>query len=132
VLSKVSFGVLLEEGHPLLGEYSPEEGPLLKVFVSQDPQRLNARLSVTAGREAGEVVFKIDTNYFLFIERAELRIFDEDYEELKTVEMEKPIALRYAVDLDDLPLGEKCYYQLSVYDKDGREDRTGVGEMDID
>lgn len=131
ILTKVSFGVKLPpEAEPQ--EQTTEEGPLLKVSVSQDPVLLKPRLQVSAKQIEDKIVFNIDTNYFLFIERADLYIYDKNYKKIKTLLLEKPLPSKYEMKIEDLPDKEGIYYyQLSVYDKKGRQNRTGLGTLQI-
>jgi len=144
ILTKVSFGLrpygpIGPEGvrlqTPEVGSQK-SDGPLLKVFASQDPVILKPRLAVSALQDKDNVIFTIDCNYFLFVEKSILTIYDESYKKIRSVELAKPIPFKYTLRLSDLVKKnrtdqEAYYYQLSVYGKDGREDRTGVGRLVI-
>ncbi|GAG14452.1 unnamed protein product, partial [marine sediment metagenome] len=131
VLTKVSFGVKLPP-QTQLQDQSKEEGPLLKVSITQDPVLLKPRLQVTAEKIEDNITFTIDCNYFLFIERSILTIYDNNYKKIKTITLPKPIPSKYTLPIKDLPPNQETfYYQLSVYDKHNKEDRTGVGSLEL-
>jgi hypothetical protein len=141
ILSKISFGVKYSESHPREGG-DPEsldsrvrgnDKPLLKVSLSQDPSALAPRLSVSSRQEDDRVIFTIDCNYFLFVNRAELKLFDSKHNPFKTIELtplpyeyEMPAAEFIANKLDE---PKPFYYQLSVFNAQGSEDRTHLGEI---
>ena len=131
ILTKVSFGIRLPE-EPTQRP-SDKEGPLLKVSVSQDPVILKPRLSMSAVQDKDNITFTIDCNYFLFIEKSILTIYDKSYKKIKSIELPKPIPFKYTLRIPDLtnPKADTqtYYYQLSVYDKKGKEDRTGMGSL---
>ncbi|MFH0763903.1 MAG: hypothetical protein V1927_02740, partial [Candidatus Omnitrophota bacterium] len=131
VLTKVSFGVKLPE--PINEETNkPTNDVLLKVSISQDPVLLKQRLSVTAEKDKDNIIFTINCNYFLFIEKASLTLYGEDYKTIKTIPLPKPLPSRYSLPASELETEQTVYYQLSVYDKTGKEDRTGVGSFKIE
>ena len=142
-------------------------GPLLKVSVSQDAMSLEPRLGVSAAlvQKEGDrsfsdqedlspfsvVRFTIDTNYHLFIKRAELKIWTtqaltrtssrplpegEGWGEGEAFVIDLPMLLPLTYDyelpvpLDSTPATLR--YQLSVFDENGKEDRTSVGELQIE
>jgi hypothetical protein len=133
ILTKTSFGVKLPEGKSV-SEVKPEDDPLLKVSLSQDAAALQPRLSVAARQEDDKVIFTIDCNYFLFVERAELKLFDTEHKLFKIIGLKRPLPYDYkmpaaefiANKLDEPKL---FYYQLSVFNARGSEDRTNLGEM---
>ncbi len=130
ILTKVSFGVELPpEAQPI--DQSTTQGPLLKVSISQDPVLLKPRLQLAAEQIDDNIIFTIDCNYFLFIERADLYIYDESYNKIETIPLGKPLPSTYKMEASDLPYGKNYYYQLSVYDKDNNENRTGIGTLRI-
>ena len=173
ILTKVSFGVRIPErekggtGEREKKITSPgglsHSGPSHKPSISQSSDELKPRLSVTAEfieREKGRIHFSIDCNYFLFVKRAELKIFDENQKVIKTIELPMPLPLRYEMPLtgssikafeDDSVVGvEKdsdlrklsspksfigdprhMYYQLSVFNASGKEDRTSIGQLEL-
>jgi|GEM_PF-6222585 len=114
---------------------TPRNEPLLKVSLSQDPALLKPILSVSAKQEAeqgstrqNKIVFTIDCNYFLFIHKAQLTLYDQALTQLKTFSLPHPLPYRYTIDLKDLPYHtDTLHYQLSVFDQSGKEDRTGIG-----
>jgi hypothetical protein len=148
ILTKVSFGVQIPESETLDSRFRGNDNsvsssgltggsrPLLKVSLSQDPAALTPRLRVSARQEDDKVIFTIDCNYFLFVERAELKIFNADHKLFKTIELGKPIPYEYEMPAAEF-ISEKnaepqtFYYQLSVFNSQGREDRTNLGETVI-
>ena len=166
VLTKVSFGVKLPETKNEQRTTNNDE-PLLKVSVSQDPVLLKPRLSIshkiitkdekrTTNNESIE--FTIECNYFLFIEKAKIDIYDSDMKPIKSIPLPKPLPSRYTLPTKELtnprtkeltnsrthesfdraqdsPRAESrdelIYYQLLVFDKDGKSDRTGVGGFEL-
>ncbi|MBI1977288.1 MAG: hypothetical protein HYS55_00885 [Candidatus Omnitrophica bacterium] len=157
ILTKVSFGVQFPSPQTLSpeGRGKGEGGPLLKVSISQDPILLNPRLEVSSKQEKDKIIFTITCNYFLFIERAELKLYDTNYKLAKSIPLSIPLPLYYEVPLRDIvgaplvgthsptqragtrpaPTSEHdtfiLHYQLSVFDKDGHEDRTGMGQLSL-
>jgi hypothetical protein len=152
ILTKVSFGVQIPEnemdsrfrGNDTRMSSSGLTGgskPLLKVSMSQDSAVLEPRLSVNAEIVEDEkhpeptLVFTIDCNYFLFAKRAELILYDENYKEIRKIEIPKPLPSKYETPLSEFPLKEKVtmplYYQLSVYDQKDHEDRTNMGQIEL-
>jgi hypothetical protein len=156
ILTKVSFGIKLSSGVTGYGSdgVTPKlrntDTPLLKVSMSQDPAALEPRLGISARQEDAKIIFTIDCNYFLFVERAELKIFNADHKLFKTIELGKPIPYEYEMPLSDLSspngaIGDPSmldssfrgndknmfYYQLSVFNTQGREDRTNLGEITV-
>ncbi len=131
VLTKVSFGVKLPEES--LNTLQPtENGPLLKVSISQDPMLLKPKLSVSTTQDKDNLIFKIDCNYYFFIEKAKLTLYNQDYKLLKTIDLPaQPLPSKYILALKELPSALSYYYQLSVYDKQGKQDRTGMGSVEI-
>jgi len=153
--------------------------PLLKVSISQDPVMLKPRLSIShkivssnsepnnptnatnptnANNATNELIeFTITCNYHLFIVRSNIKLYDKDYNLIKTIDLPNPIPSIYtlplnatnatnannAITLKPPPASQKSYssragnnpttlyYQLSVYDKNNKEDRTGIGEAGI-
>jgi hypothetical protein len=143
ILTKVSFGIRLSHGVPESGSdgVTPKprnpDTPLLKVSMSQDPAALGSRLGVSARQEDVKVIFTIDCNYFLFIERAKLNLYDSNRKQYKTIELSKPLAYEYEMRAEEFISGKQAgpqtfYYQLSVFDNQNHEDRTGLGELLID
>ena len=149
ILTKVSFGVKPKEegppgeGNPATSSPSPlplDPGPFLQVSISQDPTKLEPRLSISAEilrpsgpQDGGErILFTIDTNYARFIDHGELRLYDDRYTPITTVHFSKPLPSQYTIPLSTILNHPKTlHYQLSVYDKEGREDRTGIGQIDL-
>ena len=110
------------------------EGTLLKVSISQDPLLLKPHLSVTAevkDDNEAKLLFTIDCNYFLFIHRSELTLYDENLKKLKVLPLPNPLPLHYSIPMKELPHTKTLHYQLSVFDEKGREDRTGLGMLNI-
>jgi hypothetical protein len=149
ILTKVSFGIKLPEGHTI-SEISKQDirAPLLKTSLSQDAAILEPRLSVSAqfetetlsGKLQDTILFTIECNYFLFIEKAELRLYDKNHKLFETRELSQPLPYRYEIPLRDLSAltagmrdGEEApvFYQLSLFDQKGREDRTGLGALTL-
>jgi hypothetical protein len=137
VLSKVSFGVKLPEtgqgeSPSNLNKKADGDSPLLKVSITQDPVLIKPRLSLSATLDKEKAVFVMDCNYFLFLESAEIRLYDSSYRRIKTLPLSKPFTSRYTFPRSDLPeLTNASYYQLFVYDKEGREDRASVGRVEV-
>jgi len=139
ILTKVSFGV--RPHHTDTRGQAPEVpvpfvddegGPLLKVSIGQEPVTLNPRLSISAELKEDQILFSIETNYFLLIKSATLTLYGENYEEIKSITLPEPLPLHYELPLTDLPGGlETLRYQLTVTDKEGREDRTGIGSVKL-
>ncbi|MFA4982009.1 MAG: NHL repeat-containing protein [Candidatus Omnitrophota bacterium] len=158
VLTKVSFAVKLpperinEQTNKRINE------PLLKVSVSQDPVMLKPRLLIShkivtsepttkrtnelTDKRTNELIeFTITCNYHPFIVKSNIKLYDKDYNLIKTIDLPNPIPSTYTLPISDLsfqtnkrinePTNERIYYQLSVYDKNNKEDRTGVGEIAI-
>ncbi len=128
ILTKVSFGVKPKPETLSSNKENPSpSNPLLKVSISQDPAILKPTLSLEAKPEKDKLLFTLHCNYFLFVERAEIKLFDRDLKLLKTFSLPKPLPYRYEIPLksDENVL----YYQLSVWNKEGKEDRTGVGKI---
>jgi hypothetical protein len=151
ILSKVSFGVKLppEPANPRTKE--PIGSPLLKVSVSQDPVLLKPKLSIShkiithdarpfdfaQGRRTThdeKVEFSIACNYFLFIDKARIDIYDSDMKLVKSIDLPKPLPSKYTIPITDLTgkTDQTLYYQLTVYDKSGKKDRTGVGMIEME
>ncbi len=153
MLTKVSFGVRLPDYKSFLpqaaGGKKDKDAPLLKIAVSQDASALKPRLSISAEQKKEKaqaadrkIIFTIDCNYFLLIHRAELKLYDGNKKPVQTINLPSPLPLRYEM---PLPLGRSAarlwkdketredvfYYQLSVFDKRGREDRTGIGRISL-
>ena len=155
ILTKVSFGVKPKEegqGARVMGQeegnqassspnpLTPDPSPFLEVSISQDPTKLEPRLSISAEilrpsgpQDDGERIrFTIDCNYYRFIERADLKLYDQNYALLTSRPLPKPLPLYYELPKDQIPTNmpeSVLYYQLSVYDKEGHEDRTGAGTL---
>jgi hypothetical protein len=146
ILTKTSFGAKLPEGESVSEVKIPKGEALLKVSLSQDPAALQPRLSVSARQEDDKVIFTIDCNYFLLIDHAELKLFDEKHNPFKTIQLKKPLPYEYEMPFEDLSFPRKrksagfpikafgdgkgvIYYQLSVFNAGGREDRTNLGEI---
>ena len=142
-------------------------GPLLKVSVSQDAMSLEPRLGVSAAlvQKEGDrsfsdqedlspfsvVRFTIDTNYHLFIKRAELKVWairhpersegskygdssSSTQNDVMVIDLPMPLPLTYDYELLD-PLDSPfatLRYQLSVFDENDKEDRTSIGELVIE
>ena len=123
ILTKISFGIKL----PQEKEAIPTTGPLLKVSVSEDPILLKPHLKVEAQDQGDNILFTIDCNYHLFIKKAVLRLYDEDMKKMDEVELPQPLPLNYALKKTQISSEGILYYQLSAYNKEGKEDRTGVG-----
>ena len=130
------------------GAQSPSSTPLLKVSISQDPTLLKPRLGVWAVQEKDKLLFTIDCNYFLFVKESKLELYDSNLKPLKTIVLPKPLPYRYSIPFSDLTaaglkvappsdsspydhLPQALHYQLRVYDKEGHEDRTGVGILEL-
>jgi len=129
VLTKVSFGVSLPEGVESFDQFTGD-GPMLKVSVSQDPTRLKPYLSAGATRYDDKIEFTINTNYFLFIETADLIIYDKGYTRIKEISLTQPIPSRFEIDSTEFPFEvDAYYYQLFVYDRHGKEDRTSFSKI---
>ncbi len=147
VMTKVSFGVKL----PIV-DSKKDDKPLLKVSVSQDPVMLKPRLSIshklttpernnaiTQERNNETIVFSIECNYYLFIAKSTITIYDSSYKVVKTIDLPNPIPSTYTLPISDLPNPITLkpnnpitlYYQLTVYDKNGKKDRAGVGSLEI-
>jgi hypothetical protein len=136
ILSKVSFGVKLPQITPqereavMTSQLNNE--PLLKVSITQDPVLLKPRLAVTTTQDKENITFNIDCNYWLFLEKSKLIIYNQDYQPLKEIELLKPLPSKYTLPLSELPAKSATYYyQLFVSDRQGREDRTGVGRFEV-
>jgi hypothetical protein len=133
ILTKVSFGVKLAESLPV--EAFQESGPLLKVSMWQEASTLNGQLSVTAelgkDNQEGKIIFRIECNYFLLIEKADLILFDENQKEWKRMTLPKPLPYLYPIDLKNFSTRERIYYQLEVYDSHGHIDRTSMGQLEL-
>ncbi|OGX04997.1 MAG: hypothetical protein A3G87_10375 [Omnitrophica bacterium RIFCSPLOWO2_12_FULL_50_11] len=142
ILTKVSFGVKLPEasiehraesiGTPSAPSplHSPDL-PFLQVSISEDATKLSPHLFVSAKEEKDRIIFTIQCNYFLFIERAELKLYDQNYELLRSIPLPKPLPLYYELPQAEISTHQSLFYQLSVFDKEGREDRTGIGVLRI-
>ena len=112
------------------GRPGPVAAPLLKTTLSQDPVLLKPTLSIEAKLENNNVVFTIQTNYHLFIESSEIMLYTKDLTPFKKIPLPKPIPYQYTLKKEELPPNqETLHFQLSVKDKQGREDRTGVGSV---
>ena len=150
ILTKVSFGVSLPDhetatvGAPLMAPVSSgainraptdKDPPFLQVSISQDPVRLEPKLALSAERRADTIHFRIDCNYMHFIKEAQIRLYDEDLSEIKTLHLHPPLPYQYEVAINYIfpnsNANTTLHYQLSVYDKDGREDRTGIGRLEL-
>ncbi|MDD5422264.1 MAG: hypothetical protein PHT32_02420 [Candidatus Omnitrophica bacterium] len=173
VLTKVSFAVKLpperinELTDKRINELTDKRTnePLLKVSISQDPAMLKPRLLIShkivtsepttkrtnelTDKRTNELIeFTITCNYHLFIARSNIKLYDKDYNLIKTIDLPNPIPSKFTLPISDLsfqtnkptnkstnqrtnePTNERIYYQLSVYDKNNREDRTGIGEIE--
>jgi hypothetical protein len=120
--------------------------------VSQDPVLLKPKLSIShkiithdarpfdfaQGRRTThdeKVEFSIACNYFLFIEKARIDIYDSDMKLVKSIDLPKPLPSKYTIPITDLTgkiangKWQTLYYQLTVYDKSGKKDRTGIGRI---
>ncbi|MDD5422266.1 MAG: NHL repeat-containing protein [Candidatus Omnitrophica bacterium] len=163
VLTKVSFAVKLpperinEQTNKRINEQTNKRinEPLLKVSVSQDPVMLKPRLLIAhkivtseptnkrtnelTNKRTNELIeFTITCNYHPFIVKSNIKLYDKDYNLIKTIDLPNPIPSIYTLPLNELTnqrtnelTNERIYYQLSVYDKNNKEDRTGVGEIAI-
>jgi len=106
--------------------------PFLKVTITQDPTKLSPHLSITAEKKEDRLLFTLDTNYARFIDHGEITLYDDSYTPITTVHFSKPLPSQYTVPLSTILNHHKTLrYQLSVYDKDGREDRTGIGRLEL-
>ena len=144
ILTKVSFGVklpgVIASPERAKQSRSNNEGPLLKVSITQDPVILKPKLEISAIREKEKIIFWTTCNYFLLIQKAKLTLYDQEMEKLKTVLLPMPLPSRYELDLKEVTSsasppghdGAIIHYQLSVFDKNGREDRTGMGTLIIE
>ena len=74
-------------------------------------------------KKKDKIVFTIDCNYFLFLERSELVFYNSNYKKIKTVALPHPTPSKYELRFSELPEAEHLYYQLKAYDKQGKEDR---------
>jgi hypothetical protein len=150
ILTKVSFGVKLSEGEKILDVAMPgdDTSPLLKMSVSQDPAALTPHLSISANFETetlsghlrDSILFTIDCNYFLFVEKAELKLYDKNRKLFKIRKLPNPLPFQYEIPLEDLSAltaavqgaeETSLFYQLTLFDKDGVEDRTGLGVLTL-
>ncbi|OGX04047.1 MAG: hypothetical protein A3G87_09465 [Omnitrophica bacterium RIFCSPLOWO2_12_FULL_50_11] len=106
--------------------------PFLKVTITQDPTKLTPHLSITAEEKESNLLFTIDTNYARFIDHGELSLYDDRYHVITTTYFSKPLPSQYTIPRSTFQDHHKTiYYQLSVYDPEGHEDRTGVGRLEI-
>ncbi len=128
ILTKVSFGVKLPQAE-IVSAASQPRNDKLKVSVTQDPALLKPVLSIEAKRETDKILFTLHCNYFLFIDHSELVLYDKDLKPLKTISLPSPLPLTYELPLQDLPQDQTLHYQLKVYDKKQKEDRTSVGTV---
>jgi hypothetical protein len=101
------------------------------ISITQDPVLLKPTLKISSQKTSDKLIFTINCNYFLFIKRSELTLYDQNKSRLKTITLPNPIPRTYEIPLTDLPTNQTLYYQLSVYDKDGHEDRTSLSEISI-
>jgi len=122
ILTKVSFGLYSDVREV---EISEDDDLLLKVSIAQDPSKLAPQLSVSAETTQDKIVFTINTNYHLFIKRAELKLFDQNQNLLQTIDLPQPLPLHYEVSANDAV----AFFQLSVYDGEGHEDRTSLAQI---
>jgi len=127
ILTKISFGVKLPQ--ELNEELSKPSEPLLNVSISQDPVLLKPKLGVSAAQEKNNIIFTINCNYYLFVEKSKLTLYDQDYKLIKSIDLPNPIPTKYTLPISELKNQKTLYYQLSVYDKNNKEDRTGVGNI---
>lgn len=123
----------MEEGTKAGGT---KDEPLLKVSVTQNPVLLKPKLAVSARQEKDNLIFDITCNYYLFITRSKLNLYNQNHKLLKTIDLPHPLPTTYTIPLSELKTQEPMnlraiYYQLSVYDQKGAEDRTGVGNVEI-
>ncbi len=142
VMTKVSFGVRPQEGYrspegePKITDSLVRSGqPLLKTSIAQDAYKLQPHLSAYAkivwveneGGRSEKLEFTFNTNYHLFIQRAELRIWNEqnDYaQDPKIIELPIPLPLKHQIPLP----ASAIRYQLAVYDAKNKMDRTSISE----
>ncbi|UCD54865.1 MAG: hypothetical protein JSV93_04940, partial [Candidatus Omnitrophota bacterium] len=83
-------------------------------------------------QEKDNILFNITCNYFLFIEKSTITLYDKNYKRIKTIPLPKPIPSKYTLPIKDLaPNHQTLYYQLSVYDKHDKEDRTSIGRFEL-
>ncbi len=129
ILTKVSFGIKLPADIASVDKTNNK--PLLKVSASQDALLLKPHLKVKADTDKDKITFTIDCNYFLFIAKSELTFYDADYKKIKTIPLPQPLPLRYEIPLSSVNAPKTLYFQLSVYDKNGKEDRTGISALNF-
>jgi len=121
ILTKVSFGLYGEVSEVV----TEDDDLLLKVSIAQDPSKLAPQLSVSAELDNDKIIFTINTNYHLFIKRAELKLFDQNQNLIDTLSLPQPLPLHYEVSANDTI----AFFQLSVYDGEGHEDRTSLAQI---
>jgi len=169
VMSKVSFGVKLPERineptNKRINESTDKRTnePLLKVSITQDPVMLKPRLAITHKRineptneringstdkRINESIeFTLQCNYFLFIVKSKINIYNSSYDLVKSIDLPNPIPVKYllpVLDLTNKPINgqtnkringstdKQFYYQLCVYDKCNSEDRTSIGTLTL-
>ena len=102
--------------------------PFLKVTITQDPTKLSPHLSITAEKKEDRLLFTIDCNYYRFIKQGRLTLYDENLNTLNTFTLPQPLPYQYEIPIEDIH-GETIHYQLSVFDSQGNEDRTAVGQL---
>jgi len=121
ILTKVSFGL-----YGQVSEVVTEDNDLLlKVSIAQDPSKLAPQLSVSAEVTQDKIIFTINTNYHLFIKRAELKLFDQNQNLIQSIELPEPLPLHHEIPFNDAV----AYFQLSVYDTHNNEDRTSLAQI---
>ena len=126
ILTQVSFGVKL--GDQPLRQAQGE--PLLKVSISEDPVLLKPRLKVEAKEQEDGILFTIDCNYHLFIQKAELRLYDENLDPIDSFILPTPLGMFYKINRHELK-GKTVYYQMYVWDGNDHQDRTKVGILEL-
>jgi uncharacterized repeat protein (TIGR01451 family) len=144
ILSKVNFGVKvpldklkeLKETKGLdLQIVQEKSSPRLRLNAALYPEKLEVKDDVLMDKP----VFKIFTNYYLFIKKWKLEIFEEDTNNLfkkfegKTLNYENTITWDGLSDGNEpVEAGKTYYYILTVWDDNGKSDATKAREFRVE